>query len=109
MVNTILKIFLKLILRIILPVELWYYQFSKLVSEEKSNPIQVPVLLLFAALGLDNGLSGSQTMARRMLPHVLGAMSDVSTVRHSAQHHRAEMKTNVTVKHLVVLGGVHAQ
>ena len=60
-------------------------------------------------LDLGNGLSDSQTMACRMLQHVLGIRADVPTVRHSAQHRYAEMKADMIVMHLVILGGVHAQ
>ena len=60
-----------------------------------------PVLLLFAMLGLSNGLGGSQTMACRMLPHILSTVADVPAVRHTAEHRHAEMKPDMIVQHLV--------
>ena len=88
---------------------LWYYQFSKLAPEGKMQYGYGPVLLLFAVLGLSNGLGGSQTMANHMLPHILCAVADIPTIRHSAEHCYAEMKPDMIVECLVVLRGVHAQ
>ena len=46
---------------------------------------------------LIDGFGGSQTMAGHVLPHVLGAMAHIPTVRHSAHHRHAEVKSDMVV------------